>query len=312
MAIMHEDSKCKKAYKLYKDNGILSAKIIKNLNYIYSNNKQNPKINVEKFKIAFKPLSRLQKIYYRIAICFTLIFVVCFAGSYMFLNSTVGFGTALNPYKVYMQSQLISAIKSNSHIVLTKNITLTEDVSEHVFTGGIDGDGHSLFIENVSTQLLKENKGTIKNINIYYGEIEKIINANFSLLVDSNGGKLDNITMFCDKLSIKCDKSMADMYISGFANINEGTINNCSIGIVSNINTEGSGDCYISGIAGKNSGTISGCQIKENSAIKTFEADISGICGNNEQTGKITVCHNYASLSQSSSADEWSPNVTGI
>ena len=165
----------------------------------------------------------------------------------------------------------------------------------------------------MSDALLATNNGILKNITIQYDSIDKSINNTLSLLVKENNGTIDNVDIYCEELNLACKKSQeTNIYINAFATNNSGTINACELHLKSNIETSSTGECFVGGFVGNNTGKVSNCTLKEGSSISTTEADVTGICVSNETSGIIDNCTNYANISQTSTNNAWSPNVSGI
>ena len=312
LAILGRDSEVKRLFGFYADNKLITEKVSKNLGKIYTISYQQSKQNNRSIKISPKPLSKVQKTIYRIATAISCSFILLLCSAFLMINNTVGFGTALNPYKIHNSSQLYSALSSDGHYILTNDITLNDLPDDKNFAGVLNGNGHTLFIKSLpSESLISTNLGTIKNFNIEYESFNTSTNNSISLLVGENKGTIDKINITCESLTLQCNKTSNDTYITGFATHNAGTINNCDISLTTAITTTGSGDCYVNGIAGTNEGTISNCEYISGS-IATTDADPAGICSTNELAGSIVNCKNHANISQTNEIDGWSPNVSGI
>ena len=76
--------------------------------------------------------------------------------------------------------------------------------------------------------------------------------------------------------------------------------------------SDGVHNSYISAIAGTNTGKIVGCELLEGSKIQTTNVDIGAIVAQNLFEGNVSLCKNYASLTQTCNEADWSPNVAGI
>ena len=312
LAILHKDNEVKKLYRKFKHT--LLDKVKKNLKAIYTIYAQEPYILTYKIKLKPRKLTHHERLPYRIGISCGLAFVTIFTAILLTLNFTTGLGTTNNPYKIYTTKQLVSALNSEAHYILTKDFELDSSELNTEVKCVIDGNGYTLHINDIlSTALIGTNKGTIKNLNVVYPATTKIINTSVSLFVKHNKGTLSNINITSGTLNLNTQKTtLENIYITGVANTNSGLIDNCSVQFVANITTTGNGECFVSGIAGDNSGTIKNTSFLASSSITTNEADISGIAINNELNGKINNCKNYSQITQTSEVDEWSPTIAGI
>ena len=312
LAILNRDGEVKKMFKFYCDNKMLNEKISKNLTKIYTINKQLSKQNKNRISISPKRFTKKEKLFYRIGLATSFAFMLAICSVLMFLNSTIGFGTSSNPFKIYNKSQLLSALKTDSYYLLYADMTLSEELKDVSFNGHLDGNNHTLTIEYFpSKTLISENNGDIKNLNIVYPDHNGNVYENLSLLTGTNNGTISNVNISLNSLNLTCNKSSNDIYISGYSNTNNGTISNCSLSLNLSITSTGSGECFASGFVGTNNGIIDKCNFASGS-ISTTDSDVSGICINNEVTGIIQNSKNSASISQTSALDSWSPNVSGF
>lgn len=138
-----------------------------------------------------------------------------------------GSGTASDPYKIETVSDLLTlGIQQGAYFVLTKDLDLTGShyISAGWFGGILDGQGHT--IKGLAQPLIERNSGKISNLNI-----EANFNGDYSA------------------------------YTGAIADINEGTIANCSVTGQFNVQLTGTGYGVIQtfgGLVGRNevSGTI--------------------------------------------------------
>lgn len=312
LAILNRDSEVKGMFKYYIEHKLINEKVSKNLTKIYTINKQISKQNKNKIYISPKRFSKKEKLWYRIGLATSFTFILAVCSVLMFLNSTIGFGTSTNPYKIYNVTQLISALKTDGYYSLYKDLTITEELKDIDFNGHIEGNNHTLNIDYFPNKsLINENNGDIKNLNITYANHNGNVYENLSLFTATNNGNIDNVNISLNALNLTCNKSSNDMYINGYANTNNGTIANCNLTLNLTINSTGNGECFVSGFAGINSGTIEKCNYLAGS-ISTNDADASGFTITNELLGKIKDSKNHANISQTSALDSWSPNVSGF
>lgn len=314
LAILHRDSKVKKLYRFLKIFDLINPTIVANLESIYTIHKQHPKTSELKIKFSPRPLSNYQKRLSRNIIAIALSFTMTLMGFVILINFSTGLGTAWNPYKIQNEKQLLRALESDGNYILTRDITINSDISDKKLLGNIDGNNYTITLTELPIDgIIDTNEGKIHNLNIIVEEISSSTDASISLLVSQNNGTIENISIVCKKLKLECNKnSNNDIFVSGVATNNSGTISNCNIQINCEITTKSTGECVISGIAGNNSGAIRDCIVKENSSISATEGDIAGICSTNESNGKIENCKNYSKLSQTSNIDEWTPTIGGI
>ena len=312
LAILHCDSKVKRLYRKYKQ--ILRDKTKRNLKSIYTIYNQDPYILTYKIKIKPRKLTTRERLPYKIALSCSLATICVFVSILLTLNFTIGLGTSNNPYKIYTEKQFLTALNSTSTYQLTNNLQLSGNIDISTFKGTLNGNGHTITITSSNNNyLIHTNKGTLKNLNIVYPSITKTINSSFSLFTYENNGTIDNVNISINSLNLVCQKSTStDIYVTGITKINNGLIDNCSVKLDLNIQTNGTGECFVSGIAGENNDTIRNSIILENSNITTIDADTAGIASSNTPKGKIFNCKNYANISQLSELIEWSPTIAGI
>jgi len=314
LALLHKDREAKKIFKLSKEHRAISEQTISNLRSIYFVSGQKVYICDSEIKITPRPLGKGEKLPYKVAISISLSFILMLSFCFVILNFSTGFGTTWNPYKIHNQSQLLKALNSGGSYELTSDIVLDKDISNLEFTGDIDGNNHTIKMDEIMpSTLISNNNGVIKNINIKYGKIQTEISESLSLFVSENNGTISNVKISCEELNLTCNKSEdTDIYISGFATTNNGTIENCSLFLSCAIETFSAGECSVSGIVGKNFSKVINCNLLKGSKIDANEADVAGICVENNEAGVIYQCTNNATISQASSIDEWSPNVSGV
>ena len=314
LAILHRDKRVRKLFKICKENGVITDKIMTNLRAIYLISSQKVYICDSEIKTTRKPLSQREKLPYKIGIIMSASFVLVLSLCLVFLNFSTGFGTDMNPYKIHNYNQLLRALSTSGSYVLTSDIILNDSVNNLEFAGVLDGNNFTISVESLPDLcLIANNKGHIKNLNIVYKDINEEISDSVSLFVGENNGTIENVSITCQQLNLQCNKSTDnDIYITGFAKTNNGTINNCDLMLKSIINTRSNGECYVSGLVGNNTAKVMNCSLLEKSSIDTNEADVSGICVSNSATGTIYKCVNHATISQDSDINEWSPNVAGV
>lgn len=311
LAILKQDSLVKKYYNNY----FKSIQTIKNLTIIYQAiygqkiqiSNTNIKLGRAKLNYQFKQNLKLGMWVSVSFVAFIIIFVTMFATMF-------GLGTSFSTAKIQTPSQFVSALKFNGNYIIDSDFSIDGNFVGINFSGTIDGKNHTIYVNGLPKyNLIATNNGTIKNLNIVYTDINEQIDKSVSLLAGTNNGVIDNVKITCNNLNLDCLKTQnSDIYISGFANQNNGYIKNCNIKLSSNISASGEGECFVSGFAGTNNGTISSCNFNTDSSVSTTEADLSGFTINNNEKGNISACKNYANLMQTSNKNMWSPNCSGF
>lgn len=310
LAILHKDGQVKKLFNSQKSLQSAFEKIKK----IYTMHGQNVENFDGKIKISRRILSYNQKKKYKVGLYFAISCVAFISVCLSIFSFVSGLGTSFSPFVVCSQTQLTKALASNGNYVLSADITINEFFKDLTFSGTLDGNNKTIFINDTSANyLILNNKGTIKNLNIVYTSTNRQISSSFSLLSNTNSGTIQNVNISCEGLSLEVTKSGAsDIYINAFANTNAGVVKNCSLKMQSQITASGDGECYVSGFVGKNTGSVENCIFNKDSSFTTFESDLSGIVTNNEFGAQVTGCKNHATLTQNSQLNGWSPNVAGI
>ena len=309
MAIMHKDSDVKKYFNLF----VRENKIVRNLQTIYTIYVQKFEVKTNKVFISRPPLNAYQKRVCKLSLITSLCFVCLVSILSLIVGLTTGLGTSFSPFKIHDVSAFYSALSSTSgNYVLTKNLSLNSLPTSLDFGGEFDGNNKTIFVKsNLKDNLIEVNNGTIKNINIVYLDSTLTITKSLSLFVGTNNGYIENVNITCANLNLNCKKSNKDIFVNGYANTNNGVINNCKITLNALVSTEGNGECFINGFVGTNTNTIKNCEFL-NAEINTTECDVSGFATFNNKNAKILNCKNYAKLTQTNQVDEWSPNVAGM
>ncbi|MGN0961628.1 MAG: hypothetical protein ACI4PF_05475, partial [Christensenellales bacterium] len=227
-----------------------------------------------------------------------------------------GDGSASLPYGIETAQQLNNIrYFLDRHFVIISDIELDTkaswDMIDGTFTGVIDGKDHlisnvkptsihSLLSNNtnyIMKAFMKENKGTIKNLNI---SIDTILSGNtynskveVAGLVITNTGTIDKVnitTISGGAISVSYTGTISNTRVAGIAVENSGTISNSSVVVskIEGLHTDtknGILTTNVAGIASVNTGTISNTyfdgEIKGNY--------VSGIA--NENSGTISNCY---------------------
>lgn len=310
LAIMHKDKLVKKTFKKYKKN----KEVFDNLKIIYSIYGQNIEIKNSVLKISKPLISNSEKKLYKIGLISSLLFLICISVLTFIINANTGLGISSSPFIIYTDAQFYKALNNKGNYELNSNLTIDKSINNINFNGKLNGNNYTLYIKNTSSNyLILNNSGIIENLNIVYLDVEKEISSSFSLLAQTNSGEINNVNITCSNLNLNCVKSKSkDIYISGFANTNSGTIDNCKININAEVDSINDGECYISGFVGINKGKLKNCIFDENSFIKTKEVDSAAFSITNELKGDINNCKNKADITQESNKNKWSPTIAGI
>lgn len=310
LAILHKDNKVKKHFNVFEKDEI----IINNLTKIYSIYGQKVEIKTNGIIIEKLMLGAREKLSYKLIFCLSLVFVVLLSGLYTLVGYKRGLGTSFSPFEIYNQHQLLKALNSSGSYVLSNNIVVEELNTNLSFNGLLNGNNHTIYIKKFTgDSLIENNYGTVKNLKIEFERVEADITDSLSLFTQNNNGFLNNIEIKCESLKLNAQKSEdADIFVTSFVLINNGEIKNCSLNILVEINASGKGECFVSGFASKNYNKIENCEFKEGSSILTAEADVCGMVSINHRNAKIINCKNFANISQTSSENSWSPNVSGV
>lgn len=310
LAIKHCDKLVEKLFNEFEKND----NVINNLKLIYLLYGQKVEIDKNFIKISKTSLSGNQKRLYKFAFYCCLSFVLALTLMYSLVFFARGIGTKIKPFEIFNENQLYMALNSNGNYILNNDIII-EDIDKNLnFKGFFNGNNHKVYIKNFSkSSFINNNRGTIKNLTIIFGNIEKEIFESFSLFTNINNGNIINISISCESLNLVCNKNEEnDIFVSAFASLNYGNIKDCDTFLNLNANGKNNGECYASGIAGENFNQIENCVVLENSLFITTETDVSGIVAINNKNANVLNCKNYASISQISEENSWSPNVAGI
>lgn len=141
-------------------------------------------------------------------------------------------------------------IRPDKRYILTSDITLEDTKLANLFYGTLDGNGHTIKNLNEKINIIEENRGNIKNLEVKTPKSE----YKGSTGVD--------------------DSSFSDIgRTGGICVVNRGTINDCQVSgaLISGGN--------LGGIAGKNLGNIKDCRFK--GTIESKKGQAAGIVAKN-------------------------------
>jgi len=310
LAILEKDSLVKKLYKTFYTNETIK----RNLKSIYKMALLKIRIENSDIDIERRPLARVQKRVYGWSLMLSVSFVFLISLVYALVIAVGGMGIPSSPCKIYNEVQLYKALATKSHFILERDLQLSELKGDTQFSGVLDGDGKTLYIDFLSdASFISNNLGTIKNLNIVYTNIDTSISNKTSLFVGENSGEISRVNIYCYNINLVCNKSLdRDVGLTGFAITNNGNIIGSTIMLNGTFIANGDGECFVSGFAIDNNGSIKDCTVLSDSSIDTSEADASGFVINNAKSGLVYKCDNNCTISQVSSNDGWSPTVAGV
>jgi hypothetical protein len=285
-----------------------TVEIVNILNKIYILNMNlETNITTDKFDVPRKKQTTAQKLRTCFVSIVLVIVIFLSVASIAFIGTTTGIGTSGLPILIATESEMKEALaKGKKYYKLTSDIELETDESVKIFSGTIDGNGHTLTLKNVSSSLLQHLSGTIQNIKIFAELSNFQITQDFAVLAEYSTGIIKNT-----EISLKIDGTFLvseDTYVSVFVVSNTGVIENSKSYLSANVSNEGQTNCYLTGFVGENSGKILNSETLE-AEVSSDTVDMAGFAISN--SGTISRCTNNLKLSQTSSK-EWHPNTAGI
>ena len=311
LAVLDERKLIKQKYKFLFKN----EEILQNLQKIYNLNKKIQIIATrEKFECEAKKINLRQKIIAgTTAFVFILLSVFSFA-TVAIIKNLFGVGTEKNPIRISTLNEFELALeKGYKYYVLENDIVITNDFSVENFSGTLIGNDKTIILSGEQSDALVQNlSGKIDNVNFEFEFKDREFVKNFAILTQNNTGIIQN----CDFSGIikgeinseNIDGEIKDIFVSGVATENSGTIDSVRVELNSVIENRGETNAYLSGIAGVNRGTITNSKTL-GGKLESDTVDLSGIAG--ENYGTISACENNAELDQISNK-EWHPNCAGI
>ncbi|MBQ7352174.1 MAG: hypothetical protein IJW59_04900 [Clostridia bacterium] len=310
LALLGRDCLVKRKFVKIKNNEGIAQNIVK----IYKINGRKINIIGKKLQISKRTMTGYQKRICVSIVALALVCVLVLTGGVVSVSATIGLGTRGIPFKISSARQFEKCLSTNGSYKLTQDVYLDSDFSPSDFGGVIDGAGYSVYVgSNYANSIVLKNTGVIKNINLVYSDIKKNIETSFSFLVQQNTGTISNVNISCGNVNLICERSQDfDMYVSGIACENYGSVLDCSLFINAEIKGIATGECSASGFVGKNFGTIRNLVLTKGSKVSTKECDLAGIVVSNEESGVVVGCKNFAELQQSNVISDWSPNVAGV
>ena len=292
----------------------IEDKQVKRVERIYSmSRKQTAKIDGSNIHISKEKIS-VSKLCTTI-ICL-VVSVIMIVASSLFLVHTFNLnqGTESNPFIITNSSQLDKMLSSEYYCKLNDDIKI--DAKGYKFSGNLDGNGHSLIIENAEISLFQELKGTIRNVKLVISASMYNADDHLSPLVQYNDGTIENVEIDISNSTINVLNNLAEndanktRYIGLICALNYGSIKDSKVK-VNGLNLVGSPkiDSTFGAITGCNTSKIENCYT-ESGNIDTNTIDIGGLVG--ENNGYIISSTNKANISQTTNSENWSPNIAGI
>lgn len=290
-----------------------NQQIIQNINTIYKvNHDQIISQSQDSIYIKNKKLPPFQKLIVLTAILVTSIMVLLSSSLWATLHCVLGIGTAKSPYRLSSESQLITALKKgDKDYLLTKDIYLSADWIAKDFSGNLDGNNKTIFLNGtIEGSIINNLTGNIQNIHFVFLQYNKEFSKNTGLVVQYNNGSISNINVKVN--GAFTEKAEEEIYISCLVFENNGDITDSSVETDITFTGYGSDNAFLAGLASLNNGNIFNCFTTKDSKLHTDTVDVSGIVSNNEEDGIVKNCTNNAEIKQSSASDSWLPNVSGI
>ena len=181
-----------------------------------------------------------------------------------------GSGTSSDPYRVYTNTQLDelsllgkagSTIFSGAHLKFMNDL----EIVKYDYYPSQQDDNWSIYIDGnnktltLSTQLLNNLNGYIKNLNLKYEFTFVQQKHSCNSLVTNNKGTIENVTILEDDyyLSLRQDNSLPYTYSALLCAFNYGTISNCNN--YANVNVSAYGSPVFAIFASYNYGVITKC-----------------------------------------------------
>lgn len=236
--------------------------------------------------------------------CFVLLSACCIG----LVTALIGLGTTSSPIKVDNINSLV--INADKVVALKDDIKVENQTLSNVNT--INGNGRTIYLSSLS--FIDTLDGVLENLTIVVKGDYETTDIN-TALIKNNNGTIKNVNIKID-LKITEKDTENDLYISALVGTNNGTIQNCSLSGNANIIGNAMGNAYYSSIASINNGEIIDVSILDG-AITSSDVDLAGIVIQNK--GKVTNTQNKSTISQIGtdiiSQDEnmgWNPNCSGI
>ncbi len=315
LAVLEHDEKLKKLYKVDKSLFEESSEGEKSLSYIYEATHGRTARSTEKgLKVSRRHLPKRKLATVILTSVLVAVFIL-FSAGFTGWTFSFGDGSENNPIKISSADGLTKMLATDDSCVLSKDIIL-DSVNLEVYYGTLDGNGHTLYINNTVFPFIDTLYGNISNLNIVFGELDITADNSVSLFTNHNKGEISHVTLNADcTFTVPTEedgKENPTRYISVVTQLNDGEIKNVAVNGKINVSGSHTVNTYVSAVAGKNGGQILYCSTSEDMSVTTDTADIGGIVSENLEGGTVSGCVNKASLSQTTAYGNWNPNVGGI
>lgn len=287
--------------------------IVDNIAEIYQiNHSQTIEQSKDEIIIKKKRLSRFQKIFIVTAIIVASIMIFISSSLWITFETVLGRGSSEKPYKVYTERQLTTAMKSSKSYILAKDITLESTWQRIDFSGALNGNGHSIYVgDKINNGMINELSGSLLNIKFVFSDLDIAFTKKKGFITQINNGVIDDVHIDV-KGNFTEDNEEENIYVSFLAYENNGEIKSSSINGDITFIGNGSKDVYFSGIASINKGTITDCFTTEKSKFITDTVDVAGLVTENGEEGIVKGCVNNAEIKQQSASNSWLPNASGV
>ena len=310
LAVLESNIRLKRYLKKYQ----LDEKEYKRIERIYlMTRKQETSINNGRIKIKSEKISagKLAIIIVSTFVCCVLIVI---SSLFLHLTTLVPNGTQDHPYIIRNRESFENLISETGYSVLKSDITV--DALDKDYNGNLNGNNHTITINDFSKPIFENMKGYIHDLTIVINNCTLNAEKHLSPICVTNDGTLENISVVINNCTINIVNNVTEAGVSRYVSLlcarNYGNIKSCNVTVnnltlngVSNVN-----GCF-GAIAGYNSNLVDGCSTLERN-IESDTIDIGGIVGENTQTGSVLNCTNNANIKQETSVLTWSPNVAGI
>jgi|GEM_PF-3878517 len=225
----------------------------------------------------------------------------------------IGYGSQHHPLRINSANAFYKQVNAVSYILLTKDMAFTQGLDE-IGEVVIDGNGKTITLND--DFLAKDFKGELKNVNIVIDK-NGAITQDVALFIN-NQGNIHDVTLTI-RSNFSENTTQDNLYLSGFAVNNTGSVTDSSVYLSVSGNSNGEGNAYFSGAVAINDGRIENVNVYGEGIFDTVDA--AGLCV--ENNASIINCVNNAYVKQTSSYISpepyengrygiWNPNAAGV
>ncbi|MGN0768514.1 MAG: hypothetical protein ACI4M8_04065 [Christensenellales bacterium] len=207
---------------------------------------------------------------------------------------------------------------SNNTYTLVSDVVFPENYYAETMSCVLNGDGKTITVTG-DKPLFGTVTGTVKNLTVNC-TTNAVISDNFAFIAERNLGVIENVTLnVSGKITAYRETSTEDevgVIAGGIAAENGSSgivlsyakISSCKVNY--DLTLEGNlyANATFGGIVGTNYAYVTDCSASGNISSDTF--DVAGICAENAY--RLTNDTNNASIKQVSSAEGWSPMISGV